>query len=893
MSTCMHCLLPTRVLYKASRAACGIGGAHISQVRDGVYQFLWINPDSSFHTVSLGKSHYSTYPHTPGACHHFGNDSSQRTETSQNAVVKEEASKKFENVKLQLSSVNPIINELSEMNSKRNRDLLSPVRPLPQKRIKSGSSSSKKFSESAVLDYIPLPPSPQEKDELGDFFVIDTRPSEVNFPETNRNKCNSEKSKKDAKVVNGKKSSSNKKDSVGGESSGGCSGTGTKYNKKVIVSCDNDVLYIPSTSKFCEGKLHGKRNNNRTKKRTKVLDKNYEGSSARTSGKNDIDILFEVPGKSDLDDVMVLCTIVTPDKSQDHVLSPGKSLVPDNQTRKCHTSTRQQLKTKLRDIQPDEVISVPSNLEIKGGKTVPDYKNRDVSSGIQKVDVVDPDVLEIEALPASSSKTSVDVEVIDVFASDEDKCSTDSSDHEERNIDVSTSEFVSLQKLRVKDLQNTVIDISDEVLKFRRELEQLRKWEMTGLGREILSSRNMKPSDTMFTIMSYNVLAQALLTDNMLLYSSCNDEHLSWEYRWALLQHEITDLDPDVLLLQEVQASHYHSHYLPWFTFQGYDSLYKKRTGTKADGCAIFFKKSKFSLIESSSIEYLQPEALNILDRDNVGLIAKLSPVLQPDAPALCVATTHLLYNKKRHDVKLAQIILFLSEIDRLCYEGEEGGRPKYCPVIVTGDFNAEPHSALIQFLKDGRLQYEGLARKTLTRHGAFGELLGPELFPPSLGLTDRCQHAVLAQSRYLEQSRGPIFSLADKRKLEESLIHLYHSDRQSQPPKNLRSTCIGPTPSGWFSHGFNFHSVYRHYLSRLGRAPEATTNHNGWTSVDYMLYSRSYSSSLHRPIEGNLKLLARYGLLSGPEADRFAPLPSAVCPSDHFPLAAQFLLRR
>ncbi|XP_045596757.1 uncharacterized protein [Procambarus clarkii] len=890
----MHCLLPTRVLYNASRTACGVGSTNTSQVRDGVSKLLRISPDTLSHTNCLRISWYSTRTIVPGTCLQVNHSRPRTKETSsQNALNKEEAAVgKFENVFSNFSiSAKP--NELSEMNSKRTRDLLSPLRPIPQKKIKSISRTSKVITDSAVLDFIPLPPSPpRENDDLGEFIVIDTRPSEVVFPQTTSgNKCNKENSSNAeavSKKDHGGSSSSNVVNSVEGGSNGECSGTGSRRSDEVIVSCDSDIIYVPATSESETSKLCDKKNN-RTKERTKFHSKRNKSKSVKPSEDNDINILFESPSKNDVDEIMVVCTISAPEKGQDHMLSPGRKLVPGNQRRKCHSSTRQGLKAK-----PMEEVSAPSNLDIKE-KNVSDYKNMELSPDIQKVNVVDPDVVEIVEDPASSSSSrSIEVEVIDVYMSDqEDKCSTTSSDHETRDMDISNSEFISLQKLRVKDLENTEIDISDEVLKLRRELEDLRKWEMTGLGQEILSGKNMKPTDVMFTILSYNVLAQALLTDNMSLYKCCEEEHLSWDYRWALLQHEINDLDPDVLMLQEVQASHYHSHYLPWFTYQGYDGLFKKRTGIKTDGCAIFFKKNKFSLLEHSSVEYLQPEARNVLDRDNIGLIAKLLPVSQPNSAPLCIATTHLLYNPNRHDVKLAQIVLLLSEIDRLSYEGEKGGITKYCPVIVTGDFNAEPHSSLIQFLKEGRLQYEGLARKTLTRHGAIGSLLGPELFPQSLGLTDRCQHAVLAQSRYLENTRGPIFSLSDKRRLEESLIHLYHSDRECLPHNNSNTLYQGRTPSGWFSHGFNFHSVYRHRLNRLGRAPEATTHQNGWTTVDYMLYSRNYSSSLNRPVEGNLKLLARYGLLSGPEADRFAPLPSSVCPSDHFPLAAQFLLRK
>ena len=54
-------------------------------------------------------------------------------------------------------------------------------------------------------------------------------------------------------------------------------------------------------------------------------------------------------------------------------------------------------------------------------------------------------------------------------------------------------------------------------------------------------------------------------------------------------------------------------------------------------------------------------------------------------------------------DIKLAQIQLLLAELDRFAFCGlDPDGRPKYYPIIFTGDFNLEPTSALIRFMTEG-----------------------------------------------------------------------------------------------------------------------------------------------------------------------------------------------
>ena len=104
----------------------------------------------------------------------------------------------------------------------------------------------------------------------------------------------------------------------------------------------------------------------------------------------------------------------------------------------------------------------------------------------------------------------------------------------------------------------------------------------------------------------------------------------------------------------------------------GYYGLYKKRDGDKPDGCAILYKKSKFTHVKFVPVQFLQG---GILDRDNVGIILLLRPsssIYSGTTRAICVATTHLLFNPRRGDVKLAQLMMFLAEIDKVAAQGDQ-----------------------------------------------------------------------------------------------------------------------------------------------------------------------------------------------------------------------------
>ena len=59
----------------------------------------------------------------------------------------------------------------------------------------------------------------------------------------------------------------------------------------------------------------------------------------------------------------------------------------------------------------------------------------------------------------------------------------------------------------------------------------------------------------------------------------------------------------------------------------GYFGLYKKRTSEKEDGCATFFKHEKFVCVASKAMEFRQ-KGVEVLNRDNVGLVLLLKPVL-------------------------------------------------------------------------------------------------------------------------------------------------------------------------------------------------------------------------------------------------------------------------
>lgn len=140
--------------------------------------------------------------------------------------------------------------------------------------------------------------------------------------------------------------------------------------------------------------------------------------------------------------------------------------------------------------------------------------------------------------------------------------------------------------------------------------------------------------------------------------------------------------------------------------------MYKRRTGTKTDGCATCFRSSRFTQMSVTLVEYFNPNT-ELLKWHNVGIVLLLRPVVsrgsevKAEGQPLCVANTHLLFNPKRGDVKLTQLAILLAEVDSVVQMCKSKGEP--CNLIMCGDFNAIPEMPLYKLVTTGQLYFEGL----------------------------------------------------------------------------------------------------------------------------------------------------------------------------------------
>uniref|UniRef100_UPI003AAD754F protein angel homolog 2 n=1 Tax=Centroberyx gerrardi TaxID=166262 RepID=UPI003AAD754F len=380
-----------------------------------------------------------------------------------------------------------------------------------------------------------------------------------------------------------------------------------------------------------------------------------------------------------------------------------------------------------------------------------------------------------------------------------------------------------------------------------------------------------------FSVLSYNILSQDLLRDNVYLYRHCHPAVLPWEHRLPNLLAEIQHHNADILCLQEVQEDHYETQMKPALQALGYQCEYKKRTGRKPDGCAVIFKTSRLSLVSSNPVEFFRPGD-TLLDRDNVGLVLLLRPndgIGQSDPSAcICVANTHLLYNPRRGDIKLAQLAILLAEIRRLSRLPDGSTNP----VVVCGDFNSTPWSPLYSFLTTGCLQYQGLpiGRVSGQENSPRGQrLLTAPIWSSSLGINQRCQYENDTET-----------STTSPTGVEGAISNLTVGD--------LTAKAVAAFNSARIEHSVKLQSSYQHLLMHDGR-PEITTCHSRTAmTVDYILYTPdSNSSSSSLPGGRGLHLLGKLSLVGQSELEEVNGLPNQHHSSDHLPLLARFRLRR
>lgn len=257
-----------------------------------------------------------------------------------------------------------------------------------------------------------------------------------------------------------------------------------------------------------------------------------------------------------------------------------------------------------------------------------------------------------------------------------------------------------------------------------------RNWEYSEAGPSSHCER--------FTVLSYNILADYLaVNQRSRLYFHIPRHMLDWEWRKRNIIFELGLWSADVMCFQEVDRFGDLEEELK---LRGYTGIWKMRTGDPVDGCAIFWRASRFKLLHEECIEF---NKLGL--RDNVAQICVLEsinqnysgstsalPASSTGSNKVVICNIHVLYNPRRGEIKLGQVRALLDKAHAVSKIWNDA------PIVICGDFNCTPKSPLYNFISEQKLDLSGLDRDKVSGQ-ASAEIRAPRQFSPNprVQLTD------------------------------------------------------------------------------------------------------------------------------------------------------------
>ncbi|KNA08243.1 hypothetical protein SOVF_164350 [Spinacia oleracea] len=218
------------------------------------------------------------------------------------------------------------------------------------------------------------------------------------------------------------------------------------------------------------------------------------------------------------------------------------------------------------------------------------------------------------------------------------------------------------------------------------------------------------PHSERFVVLSYNILADYLANSHRKLYFHIPRRLMSWEWRKSNILFELRLWSPDIMCFQEVDKFHDLEEEL---RLRGYSGIWKMRTGDPVDGCAIFWRTTRFRLVYEECIEFNKHGL-----RDNVAQICVLESLITNQSGNLLASSTsqnapnrvvicniHVLYNPRRGEMKLGQVRILLERAQAVSRTWDDA------PVVLCGDFNCTPMSPLYNFISEQKLDISEVDR--------------------------------------------------------------------------------------------------------------------------------------------------------------------------------------
>ena len=229
---------------------------------------------------------------------------------------------------------------------------------------------------------------------------------------------------------------------------------------------------------------------------------------------------------------------------------------------------------------------------------------------------------------------------------------------------------------------------------------------------------------------------------------------LNWEYRKSCILEELRLRDADFLALQEVATVAFKEDFSPELAQLDYKGVQwpKSRARTMSekdaqtvDGCAVFYKQSKYILLDKQLIEFAsiainRPDMKNqhdvfnrVMPKDNIAVVCFFES--RQTGARLILVNVHLTWDSALADVKAIQTGILMEQVTKLTEKYvrwpavkdkkmitvplpdgaeakpqiEPGPSQEYrssseIPLLVCGDFNSTFDSSVYELLSKGRV---------------------------------------------------------------------------------------------------------------------------------------------------------------------------------------------
>ncbi|KAF5025119.1 hypothetical protein F66182_2820 [Fusarium sp. NRRL 66182] len=283
----------------------------------------------------------------------------------------------------------------------------------------------------------------------------------------------------------------------------------------------------------------------------------------------------------------------------------------------------------------------------------------------------------------------------------------------------------------------------------------------------IVIQEDVSPNLERIKVFSWNILCDKYATPQTYGYTPTGA--LNWEYRKDCILEELRIRDADFLALQEVSTDAFKEDLSPDLAQMDYKGVHwpksraktmSERDAQTVDGCAVFYKQSKFILLDKQLIEFAtiainRPDMKNqhdvfnrVMPKDNIAVICFFESRLT--GARIILVNAHLTWDSALADVKVIQTGILMEHVTKLAEkyarwpavkdkkmivlprgddeepipQAEPGPSQEYrtnteIPLLVCGDFNSTEDSSVYELMSMGRVPPDHLELSSF-QYGSF-----------------------------------------------------------------------------------------------------------------------------------------------------------------------------